>query len=162
MCLSHRGELAQVEKLKYELESKSICLLAVHSKCENPVFVNRAAHQRRLSDLRCIRHIAACFLTYSRASPILVFDGIHVKDPRNWRWSYRVSIVRFWQPLGHCIDLHCTCSRRPTPTFSTCFGQPFIVLHPSKYATMLAERMDKVQAKCWLINTGWVRGFTLS
>ncbi|OAV94484.1 phosphoenolpyruvate carboxykinase [ATP] [Puccinia triticina 1-1 BBBD Race 1] len=46
----------------------------------------------------------------------------------------------------------------PTPTFSTCFGQPFIVLHPSKYATMLAERMDKVQAKCWLINTGWVGG----
>ncbi|KAI9605863.1 hypothetical protein H4Q26_004232 [Puccinia striiformis f. sp. tritici PST-130] len=46
----------------------------------------------------------------------------------------------------------------PTPTFSTCFGQPFIVLHPSKYATMLAERMDKVQANCWLINTGWVGG----
>ncbi|MBW0514041.1 hypothetical protein O181_053756 [Austropuccinia psidii MF-1] len=46
----------------------------------------------------------------------------------------------------------------PTPTFSTCFGQPFIVLHPSKYASMLAERMDKVQAKCWLINTGWVGG----
>lgn len=46
----------------------------------------------------------------------------------------------------------------PSPTFSTCFGQPFIVLHPSRYATMLAERMTKAGSKCWLINTGWTGG----
>ncbi|KAH8922400.1 ATP-utilizing phosphoenolpyruvate carboxykinase [Atractiella rhizophila] len=46
----------------------------------------------------------------------------------------------------------------PSPTFSTCFGQPFIVLHPSRYATMLAERMDETKANVWLINTGWVGG----
>ncbi|KAI5474637.1 hypothetical protein MNV49_002707 [Pseudohyphozyma bogoriensis] len=46
----------------------------------------------------------------------------------------------------------------PTPTFSTCFGQPFIILHPSRYATMLAERMVKSGTKCWLINTGWTGG----
>jgi len=46
----------------------------------------------------------------------------------------------------------------PSPTFSTCFGQPFIVLHPSRYATMLAQRMERAGSKCWLINTGWVGG----
>ncbi|KAK0553200.1 Protein kinase C-like 1 [Tilletia horrida] len=46
----------------------------------------------------------------------------------------------------------------PSPTFSTCYGQPFIVLHPQRYATMLAQRMSKVNADCWLLNTGWVLG----
>lgn len=46
----------------------------------------------------------------------------------------------------------------PSPTFSTCFGQPFIVCKPSLYATMLAEKMEKTGANCWLINTGWTGG----
>jgi phosphoenolpyruvate carboxykinase (ATP) len=46
----------------------------------------------------------------------------------------------------------------PSPTFSTCFGQPFIILHPARYATMLAEKMKSSGAKCWLVNTGWVGG----
>ncbi|KAG8967710.1 Protein kinase C-like 1 [Tulasnella sp. 419] len=46
----------------------------------------------------------------------------------------------------------------PIPTFSTCYSAPFIVLHPSRYADMLAERMRTTNAKCWLINTGWVGG----
>ncbi|KAG2212395.1 hypothetical protein INT47_001756 [Mucor saturninus] len=44
----------------------------------------------------------------------------------------------------------------PTPTFSACFGAPFLVLHPQKYATMLAEKMSAHAADAWLINTGWV------
>jgi phosphoenolpyruvate carboxykinase (ATP) len=46
----------------------------------------------------------------------------------------------------------------PSPTFSTCYGQPFIVLHPRRYASMLAERMGKVKANAYLINTGWSGG----
>ncbi|TYJ54201.1 phosphoenolpyruvate carboxykinase (ATP) [Cryptococcus floricola] len=46
----------------------------------------------------------------------------------------------------------------PSPTFSTCYGQPFIVLHPGRYAKMLAERMEKNKVNCWLINTGWTGG----
>jgi len=46
----------------------------------------------------------------------------------------------------------------PSPTFSTCYGQPFIVLHPGRYAKMLAERMEKNNVDCWLINTGWTGG----
>jgi len=46
----------------------------------------------------------------------------------------------------------------PSPTFSTCYGQPFIVLPPQRYATMLAERMSHVKCNAWLVNTGWTGG----
>jgi len=46
----------------------------------------------------------------------------------------------------------------PIPTFSTCYSAPFIVLHPGRYAQMLAERMAKNSVDCWLINTGWTGG----
>lgn len=46
----------------------------------------------------------------------------------------------------------------PVPTFSACFGEAFLPLHPYKYAEMLAEKCQKHGAKVWLINTGWVRG----
>lgn len=46
----------------------------------------------------------------------------------------------------------------PIPTFSTCYSAPFIVLHPGRYAEMLAERMAKHNVDCWLINTGWTGG----
>ncbi len=46
----------------------------------------------------------------------------------------------------------------PTATFSTCFGAPFMVLHPSVYAELLAEKMKTHNATCWLINTGWSGG----
>ncbi|OAQ29534.1 phosphoenolpyruvate carboxykinase [ATP] [Linnemannia elongata AG-77] len=46
----------------------------------------------------------------------------------------------------------------PEATFSACFGQPFLVLHPTKYATMLAQRMHDHAADAWLINTGWNGG----
>ncbi|KAI8910514.1 ATP-utilizing phosphoenolpyruvate carboxykinase [Powellomyces hirtus] len=46
----------------------------------------------------------------------------------------------------------------PQATFSTCFGAPFLVWHPVKYATMLAEKMQKHKADAWLINTGWNGG----
>jgi phosphoenolpyruvate carboxykinase (ATP) len=46
----------------------------------------------------------------------------------------------------------------PKPTFSACFGAPFLPLHPGKYAHMLGERLKKHQVKVWLINTGWTGG----
>ncbi|KAG0258474.1 Protein kinase C-like 1 [Linnemannia exigua] len=46
----------------------------------------------------------------------------------------------------------------PEATFSACFGQPFLVLHPTKYATMLAQKMHDHAADAWLINTGWNGG----
>lgn len=46
----------------------------------------------------------------------------------------------------------------PRPTFSACFGAPFMPLHPSRYATMLAERLSQHETDCWLVNTGWTGG----
>lgn len=46
----------------------------------------------------------------------------------------------------------------PKPTFSACFGAPFLPLHPGKYAQMLGEKMLKNRVSVWLINTGWSGG----
>jgi phosphoenolpyruvate carboxykinase (ATP) len=46
----------------------------------------------------------------------------------------------------------------PRPTFSTCFGAAFMPLHPTRYATMLAERLSWHETDCWLVNTGWTGG----
>ncbi|MBQ3552282.1 MAG: phosphoenolpyruvate carboxykinase (ATP) [Clostridia bacterium] len=46
----------------------------------------------------------------------------------------------------------------PQTTFSTCFGAPFLPLHPSVYAEMLGNRIDEHDADVFLINTGWVGG----
>ncbi|PIE45620.1 MAG: phosphoenolpyruvate carboxykinase (ATP) [Gammaproteobacteria bacterium] len=46
----------------------------------------------------------------------------------------------------------------PEATFSACFGAPFMVWHPSKYAELLADKMQKYNVNVWLINTGWAGG----
>lgn len=48
--------------------------------------------------------------------------------------------------------------KEPEATFSTCFGAPFMVLHPGVYANLLGEKMAQHNAACWLINTGWSGG----
>jgi phosphoenolpyruvate carboxykinase (ATP) len=46
----------------------------------------------------------------------------------------------------------------PEATFSPCFGGPFLVWHPTRYAELLAERLQKHGAQTWLVNTGWTGG----
>jgi phosphoenolpyruvate carboxykinase (ATP) len=48
--------------------------------------------------------------------------------------------------------------REPEMTFSACFGAPFMVHHPYKYAALLRKRMVRAGATCWLVNTGWTGG----
>jgi len=46
----------------------------------------------------------------------------------------------------------------PVPSFSACFGEAFLPLHPYTYAKMLAELVEKHKANVWLMNTGWSGG----
>ena len=55
---------------------------------------------------------------------------------------------------GTEIDL----GKEPEQTFSACFGAPFMVHHPYKYAEMLKNKMLKHNSQCWLVNTGWTGG----
>ena len=48
--------------------------------------------------------------------------------------------------------------KEPVPTFSACFGEAFIPLHPFKYADLLDQMCRKHKSRVWLINTGWIRG----
>ena len=46
----------------------------------------------------------------------------------------------------------------PEPSFSACFGAPFLPLHPTQYAEMLGEKMRQHKVNVWLVNTGWAAG----
>jgi len=46
----------------------------------------------------------------------------------------------------------------PQATFSACFGAPFLPMHPTRYAKMLGEKIEKHGAQVWLVNTGWTGG----
>jgi len=48
--------------------------------------------------------------------------------------------------------------KEPVPTFSTCFGAPFLLLHPTKYANLLSEKMQNHNTSAYLVNTGWTGG----
>jgi len=48
--------------------------------------------------------------------------------------------------------------KEPQATFSACFGGPFMVHHPSKYAELLKKKIEQHGVTCWLVNTGWVGG----
>jgi len=48
--------------------------------------------------------------------------------------------------------------KEPVPTFSPCFGEPFMPLKPERYAEILKEKIEKHNVDCWLVNTGWTGG----
>jgi phosphoenolpyruvate carboxykinase (ATP) len=48
--------------------------------------------------------------------------------------------------------------KEPQATFSTCFGAPFLPLHPSVYAQLLRDKIARHEVRCWLVNTGWSGG----
>jgi len=48
--------------------------------------------------------------------------------------------------------------KEPVETFSACFGEAFLVHHPSKYAELLKQKVEEHGSDVWLVNTGWIRG----
>ena len=65
--------------------------------------------------------------------------------------------TKYYFLSGFTAKLACTDRgiTEPTPTFSACFGQAFLELHPTKYAEELVKRMEQSGAKAYLVNTGW-------
>ena len=70
------------------------------------------------------------------------------------------SQAMFWFVTGYTAKVAGTEAgvTEPIPTFSPCFGGPFLVYHPTFYGKQLAELLEKHHARCWLVNTGWSGG----
>ena len=60
-----------------------------------------------------------------------------------------------YQDLLQNLPVQSVVSQSLLPTFSACFGQAFLELHPTKYAEELVKKMEKSGAKAYLVNTGW-------
>lgn len=48
--------------------------------------------------------------------------------------------------------------KEPIPVFSACFGEPFLVWHPTRYGELLKEKLNKYKPTVWILNTGWING----
>ena len=48
--------------------------------------------------------------------------------------------------------------KEPSPTFSSCFGAAFLMLHPTKYAEVFSKKIEEHNSTCYLVNTGWIGG----
>ena len=69
--------------------------------------------------------------------------------------------AKFWFVTGYTAKVAGTeagLGKAPQPTFSACFGGPFLTMHPTVYGRLLADKMEQHKADCWLVNTGWSGG----
>ena len=83
-------------------------------------------------------------------------DVNHIKNVLRFKEGDKLLTVSYTH-LGFTAKLAGTERgiTEPTPTFSACFGQAFLELHPTKYAAELVKKMEKSGAKAYLVNTGW-------
>ena len=100
-----------------------------------PAKACRASQLGRLSHSGRVRDPAADRASHARAGPVLVSSGSTAKL------------------AGTEIGV-----KEPQPTFSPCFGAPFLPQPPSVYARMLGEKLERYGAAVWLVNTGWTGG----
>ncbi|KAG8478482.1 hypothetical protein CXB51_028282 [Gossypium anomalum] len=98
-----------------------------------------------------------CFGPHPKNVILLACDAFGVLPP--------VSKLSLAQTMYHFISGYTALVagtvdgiKEPTATFSACFGAAFLMLHPTTYAVMLAEKMQKHGATGWLVNTGWCGG----
>jgi phosphoenolpyruvate carboxykinase (ATP) len=68
--------------------------------------------------------------------------------------------AQFWFVTGYTAKVGGTevGVKEPQPTFSACFAGPFLVMHPTVYGDLLAQKMTEHNVKVWLVNTGWSGG----
>ena len=119
------GSLAENTRVGYPVEYIPNSRAARHER--------QRAQDRYLPDRRRLRRAAPHLQAGQEAGHVLLRLRLH-------------------QQAGRHGDRH---HRSPVPTFSTCFGEPFLPLDPSVYANMLAEKVEKSGANVYLVNTGW-------
>lgn len=163
------GCYAKCINLQREKELEIWDAIRFGSVLENVVYDN-ATRQVNFADCtltentRCafpIEHIAKAKIPCIGAHPkniiLLTCDAFGVLPP--------VSKLTKMQAMYHFISGYTAKIagtedgiKEPTATFSTCFGEPFIVWHPMKYAAMLRDKIETHSVDVWLINTGWIGG----
>ena len=163
------GCYAKCDHLSAEKEPEIFGAIRFGSILENVVFdpLTRVVNYDDLSiteNTRCsypIEYIPNALIPCIAGHPsnivFLTCDGFGVLPP--------VSKLTTAQAMYHFISGYTAKMpgteqgvQEPTATFSACFGQPFLVFHPAKYASMLAEKLEKHKATVWLVNTGWTGG----
>ena len=108
-----------------------------------------------------VEHIPGCVLSGQGGHPSDIFfltaDAFGVLPPIS-RLDAPHAMYHFLS--GYTAKLAGTESgvTEPQATFSTCFGEPFMPLHPARYAELLGEKIRKHGVRTWLVNTGWTGG----
>lgn len=115
-----------------------------NTRCGYPLhFINNAIYGEKFSHPSSV-----IFLTY---------DAFGVLPPIS-KLSYKQAMYHFISGYTAKVANTEMGIKEPVATFSTCFGAPFMVHHPTVYANMFKEKMIKHKVNCWLINTGLCGG----
>ncbi|KAH0936283.1 hypothetical protein HID58_013400 [Brassica napus] len=157
-ALIFRGRRSLIFETPSSLEQfwKMLCLMNIPEKLItliNPLQNTRAAYPIEFIPNAKI----PCVGPHPKNVILLACDAFGVLPP--------VSKLNLAQTMYHFISGYTALVagtedgiKEPTATFSACFGAAFIMLHPTKYAAMLAEKMKRQGATGWLVNTGWSGG----
>jgi len=102
-------------------------------------------------------HITGYVNKHPKNIIMLTCDAFGVLPPV-MRLSTKEAVQQF--KLGYTAKVAGTEKgiKEPLPTFSACFGQPFMPLEVDVYANILKEKIEKHDVNCWLVNTGWTGG----
>ena len=104
------------------------------------------------------RHVEEGYAGHPRNIFLLTADAFGVMPPLA-RLNHEQAMFYFLS--GYTSKLAGTekgLSQEPQATFSTCFGAPFLPLHPKVYANLLGEKISRYGTRVWLVNTGWTGG----
>ncbi|TYJ10728.1 hypothetical protein E1A91_A11G228000v1, partial [Gossypium mustelinum] len=98
-----------------------------------------------------------CFCPHPKNVILLACDAFGVLPPVS-KLSLAQTMYHFISGYTALVAGTVDSIKEPTATFSACFGAAFLMLHPTTYAAMLAEKMHEHGATGWLVNTGWCGG----
>ena len=114
---------------------------------EHPRFLSRSTTSRRSCARSPLRPTAKNVIFLS-ADAFGVLPPVSILTPEQTKYYFLSGFTAKLAGTERGIT-------EPTPTFSACFGQAFLELHPTKYAEELVKKMEKSGAKAYLVNTGW-------